>query len=507
MAEWTTTYRWEGTKENDAQGNINHDVRAPWVQPTNPEVNPTRTALNVTRVFDGRGGLRDVRPDEDVAHMIKAELDRVVEAAPPNMKRHQKRAWSEKHGKVMGTGEYEDRPVALGVNASVMTRFIVQLDGEFTGTGVQLDPDEDGMPLWMMDENGDPLRDERGDRVPVIRTVADMGPEQLEEAKRLLWVMAEEMVQQHPTSQWLYVSLHLDETHPHIQAAMVPTTADGRVNQKEVLGAGKMGKGGLAVARAKYSGRHDEMREKLRSEGYEATFDRVSGPKSLGLHDYKQMRADDARRWSKIADEREKLAAQEKKLTATLSIAKKDGAAAWDLKKTAKKGLADAEEQAATITATAQQEATAITAEAEEIHRSAHSRGYQSGYQAGREAAEALTTTAVADADAARAAREAAEELRKKAEEDAQAAAEALAQARATPKRFESFLDQQGLRPAWRDYERKMDARRAGAAAVLVDDSIPTTGAALRGTEGAKTLAKRAPATVGTNVAKDRPKD
>lgn len=76
------------------------------------------------------------------------------------------------------------------------------------------------------------------------------------------------------------ISCHLDECSPHLHALLVPVTNDGRLSQKDFIDKKK-----LIVA-------HKEMREELRSKGYDIDLERRTpkGAKRLSEKDYKDLK-------------------------------------------------------------------------------------------------------------------------------------------------------------------------------------------------------------------------
>lgn len=251
MSGWSTTYRWGGYMRGDVRGIVNHDLRTPGVQQSNAMVDPARTKFNVVQVTDGRGGLRDLRPGEHGVSTVMDHLDTIIAGAKKNTRQH----------KVM------KRNTTTGKN-------------EWTGAVV----DERGRPVWVVDDDGEPVVDDEGHKVPLIRTCADMSVDELEDASRLLDVMVEEVKEQHPTCEMLFVTKHFDETHPHMQMGFVPMTQDGRIHQKSVMGAASQ-----AEAQKRYSDKHDRMRTVLIGHGYDATFERVDdGKRHIGLAEHKR---------------------------------------------------------------------------------------------------------------------------------------------------------------------------------------------------------------------------
>lgn len=298
MSKWSTTYRWGGYSRSDARGLVNHDVRQPGVTQSNPQVDSSRTALNMVRVTDGKGGLRELRSGENGTKTVMDHLDAVLARSKKNTRRHKVMKRNPDTGKNEPTGEVVEKEIAIRKDASVMVELVMQLDPEFTGTGYLYG--DEGKPVWKLDEDGTPLRDEGGNRIQEERTCADMTPEELQEASELLDVMIQEAIEQHETSEMLYITKHFDETHPHVQMAFVPLTKDGRVNSTEVLAGGK--RQTKAAAQKAYAAKHDQMREALQDAGYEATFERVDdGQKHKNLSAHKREKDHERR----LAQERE----------------------------------------------------------------------------------------------------------------------------------------------------------------------------------------------------------
>lgn len=86
-------------------------------------------------------------------------------------------------------------------------------------------------------------------------------------------------------------SVHLDETSPHMHVLFVPVTDDKRLSQKDFIDKKK-----LQIA-------HKEMREELRSKGYDIDLERRTpkGAKRLSEKDYKNLK-DSAKRLKELND-------------------------------------------------------------------------------------------------------------------------------------------------------------------------------------------------------------
>lgn len=87
------------------------------------------------------------------------------------------------------------------------------------------------------------------------------------------------------------ISAHLDETNPHCHFIMTPVTDDNRLSQKDFIDKKK-----LQVA-------HKEMREELRSKGYDIDLERRTpqNAKRLSEKDYKALK-DSAKRVKELND-------------------------------------------------------------------------------------------------------------------------------------------------------------------------------------------------------------
>ena len=242
MTGWTTSYRWNGVTRSNVVGLIRHDVRdvdlsnGVEVTHSNRDIDPSMTALNETMVNDGTGRLIPCTKAEQWI----AFLDRRI-AETGNTRRL-------KDGRVV--------PVAVRKDASVAVEFVLQLDPEFTGNS------------------------------------ADLSGARREEVDRLMNVMIEEVVEVMGAENVIGYSKHWDEGRPHVQLMAVPVTDDGRLSMKGKLGAPKK-----IDAQKRYTELHDQMRDRLRKAGYDATDERVDlGKRHLGLAEFKRQRDLDAAR-------------------------------------------------------------------------------------------------------------------------------------------------------------------------------------------------------------------
>lgn len=258
VSGWTTSYRWAPVREEKVSGLANHHARdvdaqnGREVNHSNEGIVAERTRLNVTMVNDGNGGFVECTDSGQWKDYLDGRLEEVGHT------------WrTQKDG--------SRKPVALRKDAAVAVDYVLQLDPDFTGSAESLAAD----------------------------------PEKDEEVRRLLAVMVDEVVEQHGQQNVIGWALHLDEAHPHVQMLAIPEV-DGCTSYKQFFGDAEPGKRSTRTGSQKaYKARHDSMRDRLRSEGYEATFERVAeGLEHVPLAKYKTNK--DKRR-----QEREDMAARE----------------------------------------------------------------------------------------------------------------------------------------------------------------------------------------------------
>ena len=258
MSGWPTSYRWAPVRREKVRGLVNHHARdvdaqhGREVSHSNEGIVADRTRLNVTMVNDGNGGFVECTDSKQWTEYLDSRLDEVGHT------------WrTQKDG--------SRKPVALRKDAAVAVDYVLQLDPDFTGSAESLAAD----------------------------------PEKDEEVRRLLAVMVDEVIEQHGQQNVIGWTLHLDEENPHIQMLAIPEV-DGCTSYKQFFGDAEPGKRSTRTGSQKaYAARHDSMRTRLRSEGYEATFERVAeGLEHVPLAKYKTSK--DKRR-----AEREDMAARE----------------------------------------------------------------------------------------------------------------------------------------------------------------------------------------------------
>lgn len=108
------------------------------------------------------------------------------------------------------------------------------------------------------------------------------------------------------------ISIHLDEINPHCHIIMTPVTDDNRLNQTDFIDKKK-----LQVA-------YKEMREELRSKGYDIDLERRTpqNAKRLSKKDYKALK-DSAKRLKELKEleislKRQKLQLEDRKYSLIL---------------------------------------------------------------------------------------------------------------------------------------------------------------------------------------------
>ena len=258
VSGWTTSYRWAPVRREKVRGLVNHHARdvdaqnGREVSHSNEGIVADRTRLNVTMVNDGNGGFVECTDSKQWKDYLDGRLEEVGHT------------WrTQKDG--------SRKPVALRKDAAVAVDYVLQLDPDFTGSAESLAAD----------------------------------PEKYEEVRRLLAVMVDEVVEQHGQQNVVGWTLHLDEENPHIQMLAIPEV-DGCTSYKQFFGDAEPGKRSTLTGSQKaYKARHDSMRTRLRSEGYEATFERVAeGLEHVPLKKYKTNK-------DKRTQEREDMAARE----------------------------------------------------------------------------------------------------------------------------------------------------------------------------------------------------
>lgn len=144
----------------------------------NPNIDPARTSLNITRVNDGHGGFR-----------------KLAVAAGEQGKR---RPPSAEIGDYLDT-RLETVKNKLRIDAVVMRPIVLQLD-----------------PAWFEEHN------------PTWRTAGLNNQARKHVSAQLTWARRE-----FGHENLVAYSLHLDETNPQLQLLVTPVTSDGRLSQKD----------------------------------------------------------------------------------------------------------------------------------------------------------------------------------------------------------------------------------------------------------------------------------
>ena len=240
---WTTTMRWTPLKaQPHKQGNTSipsvdqaeaHIARDLADEPekgkhSNPQINTTRTRNNVTMVNGGNGKMIPATSKKQISDYRKKRL-----AELQNYR-------TLKDGRKVKVAHRKD--------ATLVSEIVLQLDPKFTGE------------------------------------IKDMTPEKKAEVERLLQVMIDTEIERVGIKNVIAYSVHWDETHPHVQMHITPGTEDGRLSYTRFYGAGS-----FLASRDKYKAIHNNMREALQREGYDATMERVSvGKGHLGIEGYKE---------------------------------------------------------------------------------------------------------------------------------------------------------------------------------------------------------------------------
>lgn len=296
---YTTPLRWEGVPRSELRARVSHDVRdtekesGRRVNHSNPNINQFLTQFNETWVPDENGGRKRLggkTPIDDVVNFID---ERTALAKTW----HYEKKW-DKYREVK----------KLRKNTSVAMEVIFMLDPEFTGPawsmfhetfeqGAKEYLENETEPLAQMIRDGkfdkyvganfrneaaDLLIKEAQENVDKWRETID---ERYEKTIELLSICADYGESMFNDGNWAMTSLHVDEGHFHIQiigSALGEgvTHPDGRyerrIGSREFHGVNEYEPGKRRTeAQARYSKKHDEVRERLRAAGYDATFERV----------------------------------------------------------------------------------------------------------------------------------------------------------------------------------------------------------------------------------------
>lgn len=242
MAGWSTTYRFEGANRASGSARVRHLCRDVEQQAGltrdhgNRQIVKERTHLNETfslrKEADGR-----------LTRVPIGSVDEVFDRWDARLATVQNYRVDKKTGK--------KTPVKIRKDASQVVELLFQLDPEMTGP------------------------------------VEGMSPEKKSEVQRLHQEFLQFVMDKYGEQNIVMVAEHWDETNPHISVIATPITPDGELNAK-AFSTGKKAPT-RAESRKAYAKQHDDLRKRLQSAGYEATFDRVSeGAKNMPLANFKR---------------------------------------------------------------------------------------------------------------------------------------------------------------------------------------------------------------------------
>jgi|GEM_PF-2213511 len=258
---WTTSYRWQPHKRSHLGATAKHDARDVEVQAgvtaehENDLIRGWLTSANVSLLNDGQGGFRRLESLSEVGEYLDARLEQV-----PSF-------YTRKDGTRVTRKRRED--------VSVFTEVVLELDPMFMR--------EEGLT----EEDYENMTEAEFHARPAFLEHASPG--RVEEVKRLLQVMVDEVVEDYGQENVVGIFWHWDETNPHVQMIGVPVAEDGSLSFSSKFGV----RGNKTASRKKYSERHDRMHTRLREAGYDATFEHVSTGKARDLRTYKRDRKRD----------------------------------------------------------------------------------------------------------------------------------------------------------------------------------------------------------------------
>lgn len=197
---------------------------------SNPEIDPTKVKNNIVRMADGKGGWREPTKDDTVDSIVERIESEFAEA---------KRSYRKRDGSIGYRGLGKNEPQAVEV--------VLQLDPAFTGK------------------------------------CEDLTDEKLSEVQHLSEVALGHLSDHVGNENFIGYSMHLDETHPHVQAFYIPKNEDGKYVGMKSFGHGENGL---------YYETHNQVRQVLREAGYDATDERVDKlKKHLPLEDFKKYKS------------------------------------------------------------------------------------------------------------------------------------------------------------------------------------------------------------------------
>lgn len=226
---WTTSYVWQGRKSSEVSGMIRHEARSV-EESQGIQRRHSNVDIDASRTGDNRVLVNDGAGGFKPADSV----DEIQDAF--DMRIGQRR---------VEKGRSAPRAIRRGSNTAVL--FVLQLDPEFTGP------------------------------------CAGMSAEKRAEVERLHQVMIDEVVERMGQQNVISISHHWDETNPHVHIICTAMTPDDRVAYYQAVG--KNGE------KCDWGLHHDPMRERLRDNGYDATFERVGkGRKGERLTMFKQQK-------------------------------------------------------------------------------------------------------------------------------------------------------------------------------------------------------------------------
>lgn len=194
---------------------------------SNPDIDPRRVKDNIVRMADGRGGWREPTKNDTVDSIVE-RIESEFDAA--------KRSYRKRDGATGYRGLGKNEPQAVEV--------VFQLDPAFTGK------------------------------------CEDLTDEKLADIQRLSEVALGHLSEHVGHENFIGYSMHLDETHPHVQAFYIPKNEEGKYVGMKSFGHGENGL---------YFETHNQVRQVLREAGYDATDERVDKlKKHLPLEDFKK---------------------------------------------------------------------------------------------------------------------------------------------------------------------------------------------------------------------------
>lgn len=253
---YTTSYTWRGYQRSEAKRLLRHDARdveraqGNEAVHSNQMIRPEWTARNQTFMNDGNGRLVPMTSVDDAMEFLDQRLSELQNTR------------TLKSGKVVKVAHRKD--------ANSIVSFVLQLDPKFTR-----DPS-------MSDEDFDNLTQEEYEALPP--DIATMSEERIEQTEKYLDVMLEEVIERMGAQNIVSASIHWDESHPHIQVLAVPE-CNGRLSYT-----GKFGGGSKFESQKLYKEAHNQMRERLRDAGYDASMERLGRRKHESLDDFKKRR-------------------------------------------------------------------------------------------------------------------------------------------------------------------------------------------------------------------------